>query len=668
MAAPELPEDHLPIHLVGTPTFFPSLLSYIRNASANPASLPLDQVILQSLLLCIIAGEKNLILRTPEEDVGPVVKLTAWTLSSVFDFPTHKLKIRSRPSSRANYTAPNANPAIFLKSLFLPSASSSSNSNYTSQDEGASDANRYHKRSHSRSRSRGSKQRLKSKEYTRSHSFPTDLALAAQAHGTGSANPPRPPPHDYFGNVHHQHDAGGETFQETQSDYYPIRSNPFNASKSTKGKSGAAAARSGVREMQHAHTDPMLVRRHKKDHEESQGMIHELPRALVISGLEKASVSSQRALVRVLAEKKVVLEKRVNEESGTETRDKWGSKRRTKNHAQPFDDLSDILEEEGEWDLPEGFIMVYVCPWNATERPSIHKSLLDKFAMSSNIFIPQNIRLALRSLPFSPSLSNPQSYPFFSHSNPSTPSPAQHMSLPQSQTPPQFTKPLPPPSPHHRHSRHSSSHHPLLPKRLIPPEFLDSLREIRARTYLSPVLQLYLSDLFSATRHHSQLEATLLSTRATNDAEDLARASRVIGNDPTGMELMRPTTKMDPDDLSDFDRESSELDAYHGFARDVTVDVRSAYESSQSSEGGAVLPVLDMSEVDIARIFPRVVSHRVRLRDGPRDEILASVLFGATFGKSPSGAEEDQDNEDERYQGDTKTSVKDILVSIMAEV
>ena len=66
-----------PAHLLGTPAFFPALVIYIRSLSNSP-SLPLDQVIVKSILLCLIAGDKHLILRTPEEDIGLVVKLVAW--------------------------------------------------------------------------------------------------------------------------------------------------------------------------------------------------------------------------------------------------------------------------------------------------------------------------------------------------------------------------------------------------------------------------------------------------------------------------------------------------------------------------------------------------------------------------------------------------------------
>ncbi|KAJ6625848.1 hypothetical protein B0H10DRAFT_1757786, partial [Mycena sp. CBHHK59/15] len=62
--------DHLS---PGTPTFFPALLAHIRDIA--PPSLPVDAVVFQSLLLCLVAGDKHLLLRAPEKDVRLVVKL-----------------------------------------------------------------------------------------------------------------------------------------------------------------------------------------------------------------------------------------------------------------------------------------------------------------------------------------------------------------------------------------------------------------------------------------------------------------------------------------------------------------------------------------------------------------------------------------------------------------
>ncbi|KAE9408784.1 hypothetical protein BT96DRAFT_781267, partial [Gymnopus androsaceus JB14] len=61
-----------PIAHIGTPSFVPLLLTYVRNASSG---FPIEPVIFQSILLCLISGNKHLILRTAEDDVGLVVKL-----------------------------------------------------------------------------------------------------------------------------------------------------------------------------------------------------------------------------------------------------------------------------------------------------------------------------------------------------------------------------------------------------------------------------------------------------------------------------------------------------------------------------------------------------------------------------------------------------------------
>jgi hypothetical protein len=68
-----------------------------------------------------------------------------------------------------------------------------------------------------------------------------------------------------------------------------------------------------------------------------------LPSALVVTGLEDAGMPVQRSLLKVLSEKRVILE-----------------------------------DDEGEWvwNLPDDFIVVYICVADPRERPAIHKSLV----------------------------------------------------------------------------------------------------------------------------------------------------------------------------------------------------------------------------------------------------------------------------------------------------
>lgn len=71
----------------GTADYFPALVSRIRTIAPN---LPLEPVVLESVLLCLAAGSKNLILRTEDDDVGFVAKSvtsvsshTACTVTSI---------------------------------------------------------------------------------------------------------------------------------------------------------------------------------------------------------------------------------------------------------------------------------------------------------------------------------------------------------------------------------------------------------------------------------------------------------------------------------------------------------------------------------------------------------------------------------------------------------
>jgi hypothetical protein len=105
----------------------------------------------------------------------------------------------------------------------------------------------------------------------------------------------------------------------------------------------------GPSRLPHSFTEPIPSIRRKERRSHSK----ELPQALVISGLENASNAMQRALSDVLSEKRVVLEG----------------------------------QEDGVWNLPEGFITVYVCPWNARERPAIHKTLASVLLSISSSYI-----------------------------------------------------------------------------------------------------------------------------------------------------------------------------------------------------------------------------------------------------------------------------------------
>lgn len=74
-----------------------------------------------------------------------------------------------------------------------------------------------------------------------------------------------------------------------------------------------------------------------------------LPKALVVSGLEHVEIPAQRILLRVLQDRKIVLD------SNT---------------------LDASVVSEGAWILPPDFFLVYVCPLDPHERPPILPTLV----------------------------------------------------------------------------------------------------------------------------------------------------------------------------------------------------------------------------------------------------------------------------------------------------
>lgn len=248
------------------------------------------------------------------------------------------MKIRPRAPSH-NHDVTASTSTAFLRSLFLPSNFSPlSNSNQTSQDESPATATDKIKHFWPRVHFPPSKRRLREQpaEYTRSFSFPSDLAAAATQSQDHGISPPRSPLQGYFAAQQQLEPATGSS------------SNPLSSASTLKPH------------LLHAYTEPIPSR---KSPLESK-LILEVPRALVISGLENASLSTQRSLVRVLAERRIVLEGSTRDTNHRED-DEDGYDR--KHHAEDYD---------GTWNLPDGFILIFVCPLNEKDRPAIHKSLV----------------------------------------------------------------------------------------------------------------------------------------------------------------------------------------------------------------------------------------------------------------------------------------------------
>jgi len=162
----------------------------------------------------------------------------------------------------------------------------------------------------------------------------------------------------------------------------------------------------------------------------------------------------------------------------------------------------------------------------------------------------------------------------------------------------------------------------------------------------------------------------LLTSRAHRDAESLIRVHRLLAGDTTSTELIRSY---------EMEGNTIEEESSHQFidpANDISDPTQSLKRGSWLARGRAQASILsdngpdlagyplstsqlesqrmDVSEVDIARILPRVLTHRLRVRDGPDDEILSSVAFPAAL------------NGSDKVESHRRT-VKEILVQIIGE-
>lgn len=348
------------------------------------------------------------------------------------------------------------------------------------------------------------------------------------------------------------------------------------------------------------HTDPQTPTR---DFDTSSVMSSDslsLPKAVVITGLECAGNPAQRALLQALSDQSFVLE----------------------------DDPETI------WRLPPDFMVVYVCANDGWERPKIHPSLvnflsfichssccetdtdhhqLDRFAMSVTVLPAASTRQ-----PFSLVRSEMQAPPV-------NPSP------------------------------------------IISPSDISYLRSLPV--YVSPSLSSHIDELFTAARHHHELDGTLLTSRAHRDAEPLIKAQRLLSADSTSTELIRSCEMEgkvgDESSYGVVDAENDVSDPTQPLKQDgwavrggvqaaTSLDSRSHSTGHTGSSFQLESERMDVSEVDIARIIPRVLTHRLRVRDGPDHEILSSVVFPAVA----TGSDKVESH---------RRTVKEILVQIIGE-
>ena len=208
---------------------------------------------------------------------------------------------------------------------------------------------------------------------------------------------------------------------------------------------------------------------------------------------------------------------------------------------------------------------------------------------------------------------------------------------------------------------------PINPSPMISLSDISYLRSLSV--YVSPSLSLYVDELFTAARHHHELDGTLLTSRAHKDAESLIRVQRLLSGDSTSTELIRShetEDKVGEESSDGFVDPENDMD---DLAQPLKQDSRLARERAQATIVSETGPGstgdtdstfqlesqrMDVSEVDIARIIPRVLTHRLRVRDGPDHEIFSSVVFPAVL----TGSDKVESH---------RRTVKDILVQIIGE-
>ncbi|EIW83252.1 hypothetical protein CONPUDRAFT_152283 [Coniophora puteana RWD-64-598 SS2] len=684
----------------GTPLFLPTILAHVRVLAP---SLPVDPVVLQAMLLGVISGGRNVILQTRDDDVQAVARLTALTLTTVFGYTTHRTKFAPEakqypPDEIVNALfVPPSVPTPLLGTLTPTSPLSPISASSGGTIRGLTTTSLQHHRSLSRgSTIKPVHARPPSDSFRRSSSYPSETtsptsptagSIYAPSVSTAHASGPRritsPDRPGLLSPGMESHTAPAVptiTYSPPPGPLAPLHPsqsvNSAHVRTRTASTTNSTAARFGM---------PVMVPA-------------ELPQAVVVSGLEHIGIAAQRDVVQTLRTRELVMEV-VDDETGQ---------------------LKKVKRK-----LRDGFIVVYVCRLDPRERPMIYKSLLDHFALSASVTLQPMARTALRyrhpstntppiAQPSPRSLAAAQSppQPFLLPATPpvsanlaTTPpaeSPSRQAHRVSQSTSTTGTSPIPtslspPPS---QPSQPGQPPAPSALPALLSPALLNTLRSLTKRANIRAPLRLYLSDLLTATRHAPELDGALLTARCRTDIEALACAGRVLGVDTGRGELVRPMVPADPDDASWAETEAgatqstesfftSEANAIGGdgdephpngnghalpFPRPPSLrshQTRNTIATGASGTGSSLLNKdgldelqLDVAEADIARVFPRAVSHRVRVRRSPADEVLSSALCGAVGGVMVNGREVRADDPDAWV----RSQVKDVLVQVLADV
>lgn len=221
------------------------------------------------------------------------------------------------------------------------------------------------------------------------------------------------------------------------------------------------------------------------------------------------------------------------------------------------------------------------------------------------------------------------------------------------------------------------------PDRTAPYGVAAALPRVRVHTH--PSLSLYATDLLSMARHHPELDGTLLTARAHRDVAALLRARRVVHGDSSGGELVREAVEEVNTVLREgtageagtvggsWEDEALDGGTVHGdwlhiasvrakgkgrlVSEDDGVQSELTGEELEEDGGREEDEVWEVSDKDVRKVVPKVIQHRVRVRKGPEDHVLGSVLYPAV--PAPG-----QELKEEEWQ---RRTVEEILVDILED-
>ncbi|KDQ55819.1 hypothetical protein JAAARDRAFT_37239 [Jaapia argillacea MUCL 33604] len=598
-----------PVPPPGSPDYFAGLVSRVHTAAPT---LVLEPTILQSLLLCLVAGNKHLVLRAKEDDIGAVQKLAASELTTIFGYSTRRVKIRSTQK-----------PTQLLHSLFL------------------------HPPHHPRRSTSGS------------FSNPNSRKSATDSTATTSPSTP----YQRTSSLKDILGYADEGFIRVQSSSSP-RDDLSDAS------AAAPIHASRRRTMPLSTQDSITSVTSGQDKRPQESSVLEIPRAVVVSGLEHAGLPAQRALLQALSERRLVVD----------------------------EDDTEIGQVRN---LPEDLIVVYVCPWDPREKPAIYKALLDRFAISAVVILPASVRDSLSSHP--PHRSRSRS-DINIHTMTSPPEPiisaAELATLHALVTSPHNVFTHPSLSIYISDLFAAARHHPELDGTLLSVRAHKDVTElVRAHRLLfgdstgtelinsmMGLVDVQLSeegDELEGPPDHEEGASTIrgedrdsdrgtvLLRRMASSEEDAHRGhhgKRVIGHQHYESEIDDVTTvRVSLEWKDEGQRKGRRVGSgsQYDYPDSRALHTRGFSDSDLGDGDGnreeeRRVAVMDVSEVDVAKVFPRVVSHRLRVRSGPEEELLGSAVFRAvgSSGKDPLTPE----------NGWIRKTVKDILIAILAEV